>query len=310
MCAFVADPGKASRQAALSSGDQKILFSGNSSAIYNALTSASQGNSTEAMPQPGEKHDVNDEQLVAVGTGIRTVGQLSTEAMAWIRKADKVLYVVSDPVAEETIRQLNPKGAESMAHFYGENKPRVETYKEMVEFTLAQLRTGHRVCVAVYGHPGVLVYPTHEAIRRARAEGFKARMLPAISTEDCLFADLGIDPVVGCQSLEATDFLVNSRRIDPYSHVLLWQIGGLGDSTFKRHGFQIRGMPELVQKLTQYYPAGHIVYLYEASIFPCVEAMIRSGPLGYLPYVAPTPSSTLYVPPVSAAPLDPLTCVR
>ena len=253
---------------------------------------------------------MNDERLVAVGTGIRTVGQLSTEAMAWIRKADKVLYVVSDPVAEEAIKQLNRNGAQSMSHFYAENKPRTETYKQMVEFTLTQLRAGHCVCLAVYGHPGVLVYPTHEAIRRARAEGFKARMLPAISTEDCLFADLGIDPVVGCQSLEATDFLVSSRRIDPYSHVLLWQIGGLGDATFKRHGFEIRGMAQLVQKLTQYYPAEHLVYLYEASIFPGVEPMIRSGPLGYLPHITPPPSSTLYVPPVSAPPPDPLGWVR
>ena len=70
---------------------------------------------------------MNDERLVAVGTGIRTVGQLSTEAMAWIRKADKVLYVASDPVAEEAIKQLNRNGAQSMSHFYAENKPRTET---------------------------------------------------------------------------------------------------------------------------------------------------------------------------------------
>jgi hypothetical protein len=37
-------------------------------------------------------------------------------------------------------------------------------------------------------------------------------MLPGISAEDCLFADLGIDPgIYGCQSYEATDFLANGR---------------------------------------------------------------------------------------------------
>jgi hypothetical protein len=35
-------------------------------------------------------------------------------------------------------------------------------------------------------------------------------MLPAISAEDCLFADLGVDPADhGCPSYEATDFLVH-----------------------------------------------------------------------------------------------------
>lgn len=242
---------------------------------------------------------MNDENLIAVGTGIRTVGQFSVEALAWIESADKVLYVVSDPVAEGVIQTLNPEGAESMAHFYAENKQRLETYREMVEHTLGYLRSGKRVCFAVYGHPGVLVSPTHEAIRRAREEGFKARMLPAISTEDCLFADLGIDPVSGCQSLEATDFLNTLRHVDPHSHVLLWQIGGLGDSTFKRNGFDVQGMPQLVRKLMRYYHPYHVVHLYEAALFPGVEPSIRSGPLCNLAGTMPTPSSTLYIPPQS-----------
>src|SRR5262245_20782903 len=159
---------------------------------------------------------IHDEQLVAIGTGIRSVGQFSTEAIAWLKKADKVLYVVRDPVAEEVITTLNPKGAESLSYLYSENKEVMQTYREMIEVVLDNVRSGSRFCFAVYGHHGVLVYPTHESIRRARAEGYKARMLPAISAEDCLFADLGIDPVVGCQSFEATDFLMNVRYIDPY----------------------------------------------------------------------------------------------
>jgi hypothetical protein len=41
---------------------------------------------------------------------------------------------------------------------------------------------------------------------RSSTDGFDAVMLPGISAEDCLFADLGIDPgMIGCQSFEATD---------------------------------------------------------------------------------------------------------
>ncbi len=247
---------------------------------------------------------MNDEQLVVVGTGIRAVGHLTMEAIGWIKKADKVLYVVSDLVAEEAIRTLNPAGAESLAGLYAENKPRMQTYYEMVETTLAHLRKGKMVCLTVYGHPGVLVFPTHEAIRRARVEGFKARMLPAISTEDCLFADLGVDPVTGCQSYEATDFLINTRIIDRASHVILWQIGGLGDATFKRRAYDIKGMPQLLQKLFNYYSPYHIVYLYEAPVFPGVEPSIRHTPLYLLPHSGILPTSTLYIPPAARAPAD------
>ena len=55
----------------------------------------------------------SDERLVVVGTGIRAVGQLTTETIAWIRAVDRVLYVTTDPVAAEAIRTLNPRGAES-----------------------------------------------------------------------------------------------------------------------------------------------------------------------------------------------------
>src|SRR5205809_2021168 len=48
----------------------------------------------------------------------------------------------------------------------------------------AGARGGSLTCLACYGHPGVFVYPSHEAIRRARAEGYVARILAGISSED------------------------------------------------------------------------------------------------------------------------------
>jgi uncharacterized protein YabN with tetrapyrrole methylase and pyrophosphatase domain len=247
---------------------------------------------------------VNGENLVVVGTGIRAIGQLTVETIAWIKSADRVLYVVSDPVAEEAIRTLNPEGAESLLPYYDENKLRSETYREIVEVAMVYLRQGLRVCVAVYGHPGVLAVAPHEMIRRARAEGFTARMLPAISAEDCLFADLGVDQVGGCSSYEATDFLLNTRIIDPASHLILWQIGGLGDATYHKYDYNVRGLDQLARKLAAYYGPNHQVTLYEAAMFPGVEPLIRSGPIYHLPHGRPTPNSTMYVPPLSQAQPD------
>ena len=294
---YIADPGGALARAGLSKGDQEILLSGNQQHIYERVSGASP-DTAPATAETSLAPAINDERLVAVGSGIRTVGHFTMEALAWIRVADKVLHVVADPVAEELIQTLNPKGAESLSYLYAENKLRAETYRQMIEVMLGYVRQGKRVCFVAYGHPGVFVYPTHEAIRRARAEGYKARMLPGISAEACLLADLGIDMLAGAQSFEATDFLANHRRLDPCSHVMLWQIGGLGDATFKRHQFEVRGMPQLVRKLMQWYQPSHISYLYEAPLYPGVEPSIRPGPLGHLAYTYVSPSSTLYIPPV------------
>lgn len=246
-----------------------------------------------------------DEKLVVVGTGIRTIGQMTLESIAWIKRADKVLYIVSDPIAEEMIKSLNPEGAMSLYGLYAVNKPRIQTYNEMVETTLNLVREGKLVCMAAYGHPGVFAYPTHESVRRARAEGYKARMLPGISAEDCLFADLNIDPATaGCQSYEATDFLINGRIIDPSSHVILWQIGVLGDTTFKLVSYDIKGMPQLLQKLYNYYNPYHQVYIYEAPIFPGVEPVIRPTPLYNLAQAGASAISTLYIPPATGPRTD------
>ena len=42
---------------------------------------------------------------MVVGTGLRTTGQMTVEAIAWIKRADIVLYVVGDPVAAEDVAQ-------------------------------------------------------------------------------------------------------------------------------------------------------------------------------------------------------------
>lgn len=239
--------------------------------------------------------------LIIVGTGIRTVGQLTIESIAWIQRADKVFYLVSDPVAESLILQLKPS-AESLQKYYVHGKPRLETYKDFVDHIMESVRAGNQTCAAFYGHPGVFVTPSHEAVRQARSEGYEARMLPGISAEDCLFADLGVDPSTsGCQAYEATDFVIHQRRIDPSSSVILWQVGVIGEWTFQQTGYANSGLPLLIEKLTQYYRPDHGVFVYEAAVLPGCEPVIRPLPLYQLPSVPLSPASTMYIPPAQTA---------
>ena len=251
-------------------------------------------------------HETQRGSLVVIGTGIRTVGQLTIEAIAWMEIADSLLYVVADPVAEAVIKHPNPTGADSLARYYEEGKLRIHTYNAMVEHILRCVRAGNKTVAAFYGHPGVFAYPSHESIRRAKSEGFPARMLPGISSEDCLFADLGVDPATwGCQSYEATDFLLSSSFIDPSSQLILWQVGLLAELTHKSQQFDTRAMPLLVQKLTQFYPLSHPVTLYQAAMLPGTDPLIVQIPLYSLAEFPITAGMTLYIPPAWARVPDP-----
>ena len=235
--------------------------------------------------------------LIVVGTGIRSVGQLTTESIAWIERAEKVFYIVSEPIAESLILRLNPS-AESLQKHYAQGKPRLQTYQDISDTILASVREGKQTCAAFYGHPGVFVLPSHVAVRQARSEGYEARMLPGISAEDCLFADLGVDPATsGCQAWEATDFVMNHRNVDPSSSVILWQIGVVGEWTYQQSGYRNSGLPLLIEKLMRYYRPDHTVVVYEAAVLPGCNPNIRPVPLSHLPSVPLSSASTLYIPP-------------
>jgi len=235
--------------------------------------------------------------LVIVGTGLQ-VGHLTLEAKAQMESADKLLCVAADSVTSEWLLELNPS-AESLQPFYAEGKNRLITYNEMVERILSCVRQNLNVCAAFYGHPGVFVYPSHAAIYKARAEGYKAKMLPGVSAEDCLYADLGVDPgLFGSQNFEATDFIVRKRIFDPFSALIIWQIGSVGNFTYSGSGrYQVKGFNHVINRLLEQYPPDHKVTVYEAATYPTCEPTINEVPLSELSVDLVTGRSTLYVPP-------------
>ena len=139
-------------------------------------------------------------QLIIVGSGIGSMGQLSLQAVARIEQADIVFYVIADSVTEAFIRQKNVNSFD-LYKFYGDGKNRMITYIQISEVhlvisfeatsvshlycchqeKLAQVRKGQNVVGVFHSHPGVFVSPSHRSIQIAQKEGFTAKMLPGIT---------------------------------------------------------------------------------------------------------------------------------
>lgn len=236
-------------------------------------------------------------RLTVVGTGYLLAGQITQQALVCIERAQKLFYLLGDPATGVWLQGLNPS-AESLHDAYADGKERADTYREMVERILAPLRRGLTVCAAFYGHPGICADPAHEAIRQARAEGHEARMLPGISSADCLFAELGVDPGGGCQMYEATGFLYRKRRFDPTCPLVLWQVGSIGISVYHPTRFWgPDGLCALAEVLLRDYPPDHEAVIYEAALLPVSRARVSRIPLRDLARAGVTCNSTLYVPP-------------
>jgi uncharacterized protein YabN with tetrapyrrole methylase and pyrophosphatase domain len=244
--------------------------------------------------------------LMVVGLGISGPPQTTLEAMVCMQEAERLFYLTVDPVTEYWVRSLNAS-ATSLRDLYATNKDRRTTYLEMTARIVEAVRAGAQVCAAFYGHPGVLVRPSHLAMRQLQNDGYKVRMLPGISAEACLYADIGLNAGDrGVQSFEATDFLLSRRRFDPTSELILWQVGVLGEAYTRDGQLPPRAdrLQFLVDRLRRSYPARHRVLLYQAASFAGDRAVIRSVRLERLSRTAITPMSTLYVPALAQRPVD------
>lgn len=237
--------------------------------------------------------------LVCVGVGMTLGSHITPLARSHIEKADVVFTGLSDGVTELWLAKMNAD-VRSLQSYYREGKSRLQTYKEMVQAILAEVRAGKRVCAAFYGHPGVFTWPSHRAIELARSEGYPAHMEPGISAADCLFADLGIDPgKYGCQHFEASQFMFFRRRVDRAAYLILWQIGVAGDQSLARFSTGAPYRRILVDVLSRDYPPAHEVILYKTVTLPLSRPEIIRLPLSALPDAECDMHSTLVVPPAS-----------
>jgi hypothetical protein len=126
-------------------------------------------------------------------------------------------------------------------------------------------------------------------------------MEPGISAEDCLYADLGIDPGrYGCQHFEASQLLFYERRIDPAGYLVLWQVGVVGDLSLKRFSTGPEYRQALVDVLSADYPLDHEVIVYRGATLPIQKARIRRVALRDLPIIELTVEETVVLPPAAS----------
>ena len=233
--------------------------------------------------------------LVAIGAGIRPGLHLTLETRMRIERADDVLYLLAELAPTSWIHTLNPS-ARSMLELYQPGRDQREVYEELVETALEGVRRGRDVCMVTYGNPGVFDDSCHEAVRRARQEGYEAEMLrPSRRSIACspTWASTPADTGFNSSRRRST---WNQRTHDTSVPLVLWQISVVG-ATRTTNAVDRDGLQRLADRLTDLYGEEHEVIVYEAAPFPVGRPTIEHVRVVDLPE-APVPGlSSLYVPP-------------
>ncbi|WP_412755549.1 SAM-dependent methyltransferase [Legionella longbeachae] len=233
-------------------------------------------------------------KLIVVGSGIKSISHLTEETKRVIQSADKVLYLINEDNLKQWI-QREAKNSESLDSIYFSNEKRIEAYQAITAYIIEEYKKTSILCVVFYGHPTVFADSALNAVRQIKKDGGEAIILPAVSTQDCLFSDLEIDPGdQGCFSIEATELVLFERRIDAHAHLILWQVANFG----RTDGKKTENLSILKDYLSDYYPVDYSICLYEAPSLPTFSPRIEWIPLCHIDQSVISSITTVYIPPL------------
>ena len=246
--------------------------------------------------------------LIIAGVGIRFLSQLTLEVKSAIENCDCVLYLVNEPAYKRWITE-NSKNSISLDAEYFSGNSRKSVYKQIEDKVVKYCLEYSSTCFITYGHPFFLSNSALSIAKHVKTtyEDTDIVVMPGISSLDCLFCDLMLDPGdLGIQAFETTDFLLFERDFVTSSHLVLWQIGVAGIQDVIKGGeihscavYQ-EALSLIQSKLLKKYPPKHPIYLYVASQYPSQKCSIDKITIDSLTKHKINRLSTAYIPPATS----------
>lgn len=240
-----------------------------------------------------------DKKLAIIGSGIKTISHLTHEAKTYLSNSDKVLYLINEPVMQGWI-ECNTKNSESLDKIYFSFDKRLDAYSAIEKKLLNELSNFNSISLVIYGHPTVFASVGLNLLRSLNDSPWNIKhvVIPGISSLDCLFCDLRIDPgEFGVITVEATEMLLYQKAIDSGYHVILYQVGMLGNIGKPTYEVCKVKLIYLVEYLLNFYKKDQKIILYEAAIYPGMRPLILESTIEKLPFQNFSPITTLYIPP-------------
>ncbi|MDP2025623.1 SAM-dependent methyltransferase [Sulfuriferula sp.] len=245
--------------------------------LVDSIFAEAQG---EIPNQPIPQRLLRQADITIVGLGMRSIDQLTREAERALLQANQVFLIESSFGLKE---YLLSKGAKvnDLLHLYAEGKNRLETYKEMSNMVIEGAIRNGPVAFGLYGHPTVFAFPPFVVKEVAESLGLTVDVIPGISSMDCIFAELMIDPAnCGLQMFEATDLLLTRKQLQTDVQTLIWQVGVLETGLYSTKPSSPKRYEKFIEYLSQYFPLHHPCTAIYCTDHPALPSSIYRFPLG------------------------------
>lgn len=243
--------------------------------------------------------------LFVVGTGMVGYQQLTNECEQALDLSEHIFLLHPLPEVREYFRERwGP--VDNLATEYEQGLARLDRYERMADRVLNSSQEADRpVVLTVYGHPQVGVTPTRIIIDCADERGVSVDVLPGVSSIDCLYTDLSIDPFQGLQLFEATDLLIHEYRLNNEVPALIFQIGLIESYLYDRRKSAPERFTAIREYLEEFYPPSHELCLASTATLPLADSDLHWFELGNFESMASDIdfTHTLYIPRVSDPPI-------
>lgn len=253
------------------------------------------------QPIPDEPVDI-----YIVGLGIVHPHQVTREVEAAICRSNEVLFVECSEALEAYLKEISPKTTDLHKAAYREGGDRLRAYDIMSAMVIDAAMDHPPVTFALYGHPLIFAYPPFQIMQVAPALGLRVKVLPGVSSLDCLFIDLKLDPAQqGLQMYEATDLLLRQRPLQPDVPALIWQIGAVETRFYSETSSKPERFTRTKEYLLRFYPPDHEVIAVYSSSHPLLKSTMVVFKIEDIEANAEFlhQGMTLYVPPTHKRPV-------
>jgi len=133
--------------------------------------------------------------IYIVGLGNVGTRQITKETEEVLRKSEQVFLLFYQKVMFDYIAKELGTPVTDLHQEYEEGLDRSKTYRKMADRVInSAVEAKNPVTFALYGHPTIFVSPTRLIQEEATGKGLRVKVLPGISSIDCIFAEIGFDP--------------------------------------------------------------------------------------------------------------------
>lgn len=194
--------------------------------------------------------------LYLLGAGICGTLQLTRETEQALSSCSTI-FVLHDDTDVLAHARRYCADVRDVAEFYSDGAVRADVYRRIADTVIDHAGLDRSVGLLLHGHPLFLVSAAEYALEQARRAGFRAKVLPAVSSFDTLLCDLEVDFGYGLQVFDASTFLLQEWRPNPRIPMLLFQLATVLEDRVVSAPPPPQTLAPLATRLRHSYPADH-----------------------------------------------------